>query len=80
MLEALEYDGDAEVAISFSNIDTIQDALKEARSNSALIKLALDEKQKVRDMEIAEQTKQIDGLCSNGGIQGTFNVDSIQIQ
>ncbi len=80
LLEALEYDGDAEVAISFSNIDTIQDALKEARSNSALIKLALDEKQKVRDMEIAEQTKQIDGLCSNGGIQGTFNVDSIQIQ
>lgn len=79
LVEALEYDVDAEVAVSFSNVDTIKEAIKEARANAKITELSNKEKQKAREKELADLTKPIDNMCSNGGIQGTFNVDAIQI-
>ena len=79
LVEALEYDVDAEVAVSFSNVDTIKEAIKEARANAKITELSNKEKQKAREKELADLTKPIDSMCSNGGIQGTFDINAIQI-
>lgn len=80
LVKALEYDANAEVAVSFSNVDTIKEAVKEARANAKITELSNKEKQKAREKELAELTKPIDNMCSNGGIQGTFDADAIQIR
>ncbi len=80
LVDALEYDVDAEVAISFSNVDTIKETIKETRANAGITKLAIEEKQKAHDEQIKNQTKALDEMCSNGGIQGTFDVNAVQIQ
>ncbi len=79
LANVLEMDKKAELALSFSNIDTAAEGIKEARANAELIALAKKEKQTLRNKELAELMKPIDNMCVNGGIQGTFNINAVQI-